>query len=144
MYVVPLLASLLHVSSGIVHSKDAWRPDEASVVSKNESVRKSVPFSSALVPKLSDLLLKETQNINSSLSTLSNVIEKLQAGDKVIPYRDSKLTSLLQNSLGGNSKTLCIVCGAPGETHFHETLCSLKFAAKVNRVDLKAKQNFSC
>ena len=59
MYVVPLLASLLHVSSGIVHSKDAWRPDEASVVSKNESVRKSVPFSSALVPKLSDLLLKE-------------------------------------------------------------------------------------
>jgi kinesin family protein C1 len=88
-------------------------------------------------------LLKETQNINSSLSTLSNVIEKLQAGDKVIPYRDSKLTSLLQNSLGGNSKTLCIVCCAPCQTHFHETLCSLRFAAKIGRVDLKAVQNFS-
>ncbi|KAL3922266.1 MAG: hypothetical protein SGILL_002297 [Bacillariaceae sp.] len=73
-------------------------------------------------------LLKETQNINSSLSTLSNVIEKLQAGDKVIPYRDSKLTSLLQNSLGGNSKTLCIVCCNPLQTHFHvSTMYNIHF-----------------
>ena len=88
-------------------------------------------------------LLKETQHINLSLSSLSNVIEKLQAGDKIVPFRDSKLTSLLQNSLGGNSKTLCIVCCNPLQTHFHETLCSLRFAAKINKVDLKSAQNFS-
>ena len=88
-------------------------------------------------------LLKETQHINLSLSTLSNVIEKLQAGVKSVPFRDSKLTSLLQNSLGGNSKTLCIVCCNPLQTHFHETLCSLRFASKINKVDLKSVQNFS-
>ncbi len=63
-------------------------------------------------------ILKETQHINLSLSTLSNVIEKLQSGDKNVPFRDSKLTSLLQNSLEGNSKTLCICCN-PLQTNFH-------------------------
>eukprot|EP00980_Cylindrotheca_fusiformis_P001420 scaffold345_cov134-Cylindrotheca_fusiformis.AAC.31 len=89
-------------------------------------------------------LLRETKHINKSLSVLSNVIEKLQAGDKNIPYRESKLTYLLQNSLGGNSKTLAIVCCNPLQSHFHESLCSLRFAAKVNKVDLKAVANFSC
>ena len=88
-------------------------------------------------------LLKETKHINLSLSSLSNVIERLQAGDKNVPFRDSKLTSLLQNSLGGNSKTLCIICCNPLQTHFHESLCSLRFAAKINKCDLKSVQNFS-
>eukprot|EP00934_Nitzschia_sp_Nitz4_P003577 Nitzschia sp. Nitz4//scaffold7_size249615//46813//49980//NITZ4_001150-RA/size249615-processed-gene-0.180-mRNA-1//-1//CDS//3329558361//3567//frame0 len=87
-------------------------------------------------------LMKETKHINTSLSVLSNVIEKLQAGGSNIPYRESKLTYLLQNSLGGNSKTLAIVCCNPMQAHFHETLCSLRFAAKVNKVDLKAIANF--
>jgi len=88
-------------------------------------------------------LLKESININLSLSNLSNVIEKLQAGDKNVPFRDSKLTSLLQNSLEGNSKTLCIICCNPLQSHFSETLGSLRFAAKINKVDLKSLQNFS-
>jgi hypothetical protein len=88
-------------------------------------------------------LLEETKNINKSLSALSNVIERLQAGDKNIPFRDSKLTFLLQDSLGGNSKTLAIVCCNPLTDHFSESLCSLKFAEKVNKVDLKAVANFS-
>lgn len=75
---------------------------------------------------------------------LSNVIEKLQAGDENIPFRESKLTYLLQNSLGGNSKTLAVVCCSPLINHYHESLCSLRFAAKVNKVDLKAVANFSC
>jgi hypothetical protein len=83
-------------------------------------------------------LLKETQAINKSLMNLSNVIEKLQAGDAHIPYRDSKLTHLLQNSLGGDSKTLCVVCCNPLPEHFNESLCSLRFASKVSRVELKA------
>jgi hypothetical protein len=82
-------------------------------------------------------LLHETKHINKSLSTLSNVIEKLQAGEKNIPFRESKLTYILQNSLGGNSKTLAIICCNPLPSHFHESLCSLRFAEKVNRVDLK-------
>ncbi|GKY99491.1 hypothetical protein MPSEU_000903300 [Mayamaea pseudoterrestris] len=88
-------------------------------------------------------LLEETKAINKSLSTLSNVIERLQAGDKNIPFRESKLTFLLQDSLGGNSKTLAIICCNPLSGHFHESLCSLRFAEKVNKVDLKAVANFS-
>jgi kinesin family member C1 len=64
-------------------------------------------------------ILEEAKHINLSLSTLSNVIEKLQAGEKNVPFRDSKLTALLQNSLEGNSKTLCIVCCSPRQTNFH-------------------------
>jgi len=88
--------------------------------------------------------LTETKHINKSLSALSNVIERLQNGDTNIPYRESKLTFLLQNSLGGNSKTLAIVCCSPLMDHFNESLCSLRFATKVNKVDLKAVANFSC
>jgi kinesin family protein C1 len=97
-----------------------------------------------LLPTHQSSLLRETKHINTSLSVLSNVIEKLQVGDATIPYRESKLTYLLQNSLGGNSKTLAIVCCNPLQSHFHESLCSLRFAAKVNKVDLKAVANFSC
>lgn len=89
-------------------------------------------------------LLQETKSINSSLSVLSNVIEKLQQGNPNVPFRESKLTMLLQNSLGGNSKTLAIVCCNPLASHFHESLCSLRFADKVNKVELKASSNFSC
>ena len=90
-------------------------------------------------------LLEETKNINKSLSVLSNVIEKLQAGDtKNVPFRESKLTYLLKDSLSGNSKTLAIICCNPLASHMNESLCSLRFAEKVNRVDLKAVANFSC
>jgi len=87
--------------------------------------------------------LEESKNINKSLSVLSNVIERLQNGDSNVPFRESKLTFLLKNSLGGNSKTLAIICCNPLTAHFHESLSSLKFAEKVNRVDLKAVANFS-
>jgi kinesin family protein C1 len=89
-------------------------------------------------------LLEETKSINKSLSVLSNVIERLQAGDKNIPFRESKLTFLLQNSLSGNSKTLAIVCCNPLTSHFHESLCSLRFAEKVNKCELKAVNSFIC
>ena len=70
------------------------------------------------------------------------MIERLQAGDSNVPYRESKLTWLLKNSLCGNSKTLAIVCCNPLVEHLSESLCSLRFAEKVNRVDLKAEVNF--
>ena len=87
---------------------------------------------------------REAQHINKSLSSLSNVIEKLQQKNSHIPYRESKLTYLLQNSLGGASKTLAIVCCNPLVDHFQETTCSLRFAQKLNKVELKALANISC
>uniref|UniRef100_A0A7S2Y2L7 Kinesin-like protein n=1 Tax=Entomoneis paludosa TaxID=265537 RepID=A0A7S2Y2L7_9STRA len=89
-------------------------------------------------------LLQETKNINKSLSTLSNVIEQLQAGSKSVAFRESKLTSLLCDSLGGNSKTLAIVCCGPLTSQYHESLSSLRFAEKASNVQLKAASSFSC
>ena len=76
--------------------------------------------------------LKEAGMINKSLSALGNVInslvEKGEGKARHIHYRDSKLTFLLRDSLGGNSKTLIICCISPISTSFGETLSTLKFA----------------
>lgn len=78
--------------------------------------------------------LKETQAINKSLSCLGDVIAALGNGREGahIPYRNSKLTYLLQFSLGGNSKTLMMVMCSPQLAHLTDTLTSLKFANKVS------------
>lgn len=83
--------------------------------------------------KVEGARLKETQNINKSLSCLGDVIGALGQGKDGghIPYRNSKLTHLLQFSLGGNSKTLMFVMVSPLKEHLGETITSLKFATKV-------------
>ncbi|KAL2852015.1 P-loop containing nucleoside triphosphate hydrolase protein [Aspergillus pseudoustus] len=82
--------------------------------------------------------LRETQNINRSLSCLGDVIAALGQGKEGghIPYRNSKLTYLLQFSLGGNSKTLMFVMVSPLQAHLSETLTSLKFATKVHNTHI--------
>ncbi|KAL3289508.1 hypothetical protein HHI36_022925 [Cryptolaemus montrouzieri] len=80
---------------------------------------------------------KEGININCGLLALGNVISAL--GDKSkkalhIPYRDSKLTRLLQDSLGGNSRTVMIACVSPSDRDFMETLNTLKYANRARNI----------
>lgn len=86
--------------------------------------------------------MKEAQNINKSLSALGDVIQSLVAKSSHTPYRNSKLTMMLKDSLGGDSKTLMIVCCSPAQTNVTETLSSLNFASRARNVELgKAKRN---
>ena len=87
-------------------------------------------------------MVKETGNINKSLFTLGKVISMLSNGaknldKKYIPYRDSKLTMLLQDSLGGTSKALMIACISPSSVYADETLCTLNYACRVMKIKNK-------
>ncbi|WVO22624.1 uncharacterized protein IAS62_003954 [Cryptococcus decagattii] len=90
--------------------------------------------------------LKEAININKSLSALADVIGALGQGQQGghVPYRNSTLTRLLQTSLSGSSKTLMLCNLSPLATHLGETLCSLRFATKVNTTQVgQAKKAIS-
>lgn len=70
--------------------------------------------------------LREAQHINKSLSSLADVMEALDKKQNHVPYRNSKLTYFLQDSLGGNSKTLMIVTLSPSVLSGDESLCALQ------------------
>ena len=86
--------------------------------------------------------IKELTSINKSLSTLGNVISALATSNRShIPYRDSKLTRILQDSLGGNTRTILIACVAPTVVHASETLSTLQFADRAKHVRVTVKAN---
>ncbi|XP_076469926.1 kinesin-like protein KIF28 isoform X2 [Babylonia areolata] len=90
--------------------------------------------------------LKEGANINRSLSALGNVISalaELSQGKKkvMVPYRDSVLTKLLQNALGGNSKTIMIAALSPADINYDETLSTLRYADRAKKIKNQAVIN---
>ncbi|KAF5296994.1 hypothetical protein FQR65_LT10146 [Abscondita terminalis] len=87
--------------------------------------------------------LLETKNINKSLSALASVMMALQNKETHIPYRNSKLTYLLQNCLSGNCKTLMFINIKPFDECYSESIRALRFAALVKKVKLPSKKNKS-
>ena len=86
--------------------------------------------------------LKESQHINKSLSALGDVVGALRANSPHVPYRNSKLTTLLQGALGPSGKALCFVHVSPAEASAGETVSTLDFATRVASVELgRAKKN---
>lgn len=90
------------------------------------------------------LRLFEGANINKSLLALGNCINVLSDPDKkgaFVPYRDSKLTRLLKDSLGGNTKTIMIACISPSHLHYDETVNTLKYASRARNIKRNVRKN---
>ncbi|XP_071450116.1 osmotic avoidance abnormal protein 3-like [Hetaerina americana] len=86
--------------------------------------------------------LREATKINLSLSALGNVISALVDGkSKHVPYRDSKLTRLLQDSLGGNTRTLMIACVSGASSSYTESLSTLRYAYRAKQIENTPRKN---
>lgn len=87
--------------------------------------------------------LNELKNINLSLTTLGKVISKLakHKASSHVPFRDSKLTRLLQDSLGGNTRTCLIATISPTIDSLDETISTLKFADRTKSVSTQVRKN---
>merc|ERR1719221_1397542 len=83
---------------------------------------------------------KEAIEINKSLTALGDVIEALTKGQKQIPYRNHKLTMVMQDALGGSAKTLMFVNCSPAASNADETMMSLKYAARAKKITKNIKK----
>uniref|UniRef100_A0A6Q2YZ50 Kinesin-like protein n=1 Tax=Esox lucius TaxID=8010 RepID=A0A6Q2YZ50_ESOLU len=79
-------------------------------------------------------VLEEAKNINKSLSALGNVISALAEGSTYVPYRDSKMTRILQDSLGGNCRTTMVICCSPSSYNEAETKSTLMFGQRAKTI----------
>jgi len=89
----------------------------------------------------SGVLLEQAKKINQSLSALGNVMNALSTGKPFVPYRDSVLTRLLSDSLGGNCKTTLLVAVSPTDFNVEETITTLRFGTRAKKIKNKAKVN---
>ena len=85
--------------------------------------------------------LEEAKLINKSLSSLGNVINALTEKSSHVPYRDSKLTRILQDSLGGNAKTVLVVAVSPSSFNASETVSTLRFGTRAKSIENKVSVN---
>ena len=85
---------------------------------------------------MTGIAMTEANAINKSLSSLGDVIGAMSSAAKHVPYRNSKLTHVLQSALSGSSKTLMFVNVSPSARHHSESLSSLRFASKVNNTQV--------
>ena len=85
--------------------------------------------------------LREATNINSSLLAFGNIVQALAEKKNFIPYRDSKLTRILEDSVGGNCKTSLLVCCSPSAESADETVSTLEFASRAARIEITATIN---
>nr|CAG4710584.1 unnamed protein product [Naegleria fowleri] len=88
------------------------------------------------------LRLEEAKTINKSLATLAKVIQALTEKNPHIPYRESKLTKLLQDALGGNTRTTLLINCSPSILNEDETISTLRFGLTANSIKNKPKVNF--
>uniref|UniRef100_A0A8C3HXK6 Kinesin-like protein n=1 Tax=Chrysemys picta bellii TaxID=8478 RepID=A0A8C3HXK6_CHRPI len=86
-------------------------------------------------------VLDEAKNINKSLSALGNVISALAEGTSYVPYRDSKMTRILQDSLGGNCRTTMFICCSPSSYNDAETKSTLMFGQRAKTIKNTASVN---
>lgn len=106
------------------------------------SVQQLNNFQFNLVNILWSQLYNHDQNLQCHFSVTGNCINKLAAGDRHIPYRDSKLTRLLKDSLGGNCQTVMIANVSPSSFSYEDTYNTLKYAtrAKCIKTQVHASQ----
>jgi len=84
---------------------------------------------------------REAIEINKSLTALGDVMMAFCSRSKVIPYRNHKLTQLMQDSLGGSAKTLMFVNISPSSSNSDETTCALKYASRARCIENDVKRN---
>lgn len=119
------------------------------MVDKRTSTKRTVKLSMidlagserAQSTKCKGLRFKEGANINRSLLSLGNCINKLADGSKHIPYRDSNLTRILKDSLGGNCQTLMIANVSPSSITYEDTYNTLKYASRAKKIRTVCRQN---
>ena len=87
--------------------------------------------------------IEQAKKINNSLSVLGNCIQNLVSGKNYIPYRESKLTRILQESLNGNSKTSLIITISPSNINSEETYSSLNFGTRALKVKIHPQKNIT-
>jgi kinesin family protein C1 len=111
---------------------DAKHTDKNCVLSGSLSMCDLAGSERLSKSKASGDRLKETQAINKSLSSLADVFSALRSGNDHVPYRNSKLTYMLQPCFASGGKTMMVINLSSEQEHMNETLCSLRFANQVN------------
>ena len=114
---------------------------DQNVVTKGMLYLVDLAGSERIKPYIKGKQLEQTKKINNSLSVLGNCINSIVLGNSYIPFRESKLTRVLQEALGGNSNTSLIVTLSPSNLNSEESLSSLNFGSRAMKLAINPKRN---